>query len=98
MQTTIEFRDMQATYTFPVGVTTLWWYAPNEGHSFDGDFVNATVTFGNSTESVVFKPADAESKSDVPVEIDADAEFDEDDVKYAENVGEQMRLFRFRRH
>ncbi|KAL4065635.1 glycoside hydrolase family 30 protein [Scleroderma yunnanense] len=27
--TTIEFRGMQATYTFPVGVTTLWWYAPN---------------------------------------------------------------------
>ena len=20
---------MQATYTFPVGVTTLWWYAPS---------------------------------------------------------------------
>ncbi|KAJ7260891.1 glycoside hydrolase [Mycena haematopus] len=26
---TIEFRGMQATYTFPVGVTTLWWYAPS---------------------------------------------------------------------
>ncbi|KAL1740620.1 glycoside hydrolase superfamily, partial [Schizophyllum fasciatum] len=26
-QTTIEFRGQQATYTFPVGVTTLWWYA-----------------------------------------------------------------------
>ncbi|KIM59538.1 glycoside hydrolase family 30 protein [Scleroderma citrinum Foug A] len=26
---TIEFRGMQATYTFPVGVTTLWWYAPD---------------------------------------------------------------------
>ncbi|KZP07267.1 glycoside hydrolase family 30 protein [Athelia psychrophila] len=25
--TTIEFRGMQATYTFPVGVTTLWWFA-----------------------------------------------------------------------
>ncbi|KAI0299042.1 glycoside hydrolase superfamily [Multifurca ochricompacta] len=25
---TIEFRGTQATYTFPVGVTTLWWYAP----------------------------------------------------------------------
>lgn len=24
---TIEFRGMQATYTFPVGLTTLWWYA-----------------------------------------------------------------------
>ncbi|THH04832.1 hypothetical protein EW145_g5236 [Phellinidium pouzarii] len=28
IRTTIEFRGMQATYTFPVGVTTLWWYAP----------------------------------------------------------------------
>ncbi|KAI0369366.1 glycoside hydrolase [Pilatotrama ljubarskyi] len=28
IQATIEFRGMQATYTFPVGVTTLWWYAP----------------------------------------------------------------------
>lgn len=28
MTTTIEFRGMQATYTFPVGVTTLWWFAP----------------------------------------------------------------------
>jgi len=34
VQTTIEFRDMQATYIFPVGVTTLWWYAPAD--SFDG--------------------------------------------------------------
>ncbi len=33
VKTTIEFRGKQATYTFPVGVTTLWWYAPNEGVS-----------------------------------------------------------------
>jgi hypothetical protein len=25
VRTTIEFRGVQATYTFPVGVTTLWW-------------------------------------------------------------------------
>jgi hypothetical protein len=25
VQTTIEFRGKQATYTFPVGVTSLWW-------------------------------------------------------------------------
>ncbi|KAF8637166.1 hypothetical protein AX17_003070 [Amanita inopinata Kibby_2008] len=31
VQTTIEFRGRQATYTFPVGVTTLWWYG--EGSS-----------------------------------------------------------------
>ncbi len=92
MQTTIEFRDMQATYTFPVGITTLWWYAPNEGQSLDGDFVNATAAFGNSTESIAFKPADAESKND------ADAEFDEDSLNYGENLDEQTRLLRFRRH
>ncbi|KAG6844261.1 hypothetical protein H0H87_008354 [Tephrocybe sp. NHM501043] len=28
VKTTIAFRGMQATYTFPVGVTTLWWFAP----------------------------------------------------------------------
>ena len=32
---------MQATYTFPVGVTTLWWYAP------------ATSFAGNATEAQV---------------------------------------------
>ncbi|KAF9485722.1 glycoside hydrolase [Pholiota conissans] len=42
--TTIEFRGMQATYTFPVGVTTLWWFAPNTGNARrnNGD------DFGNS--------------------------------------------------
>ncbi|KAJ8453512.1 hypothetical protein ONZ45_g19690 [Pleurotus djamor] len=34
VQTTIEFRGMQATITFPVGVNTLWWYAPKQ--SFNG--------------------------------------------------------------
>lgn len=29
VKATIEFRGMQATYIFPVGVTTLWWYAAN---------------------------------------------------------------------
>ncbi|EIN05745.1 glycoside hydrolase [Punctularia strigosozonata HHB-11173 SS5] len=42
VQTTIEFRDMQATYTFPVGVTTMWWYAPNEGKDFA---TNATAFY-----------------------------------------------------
>jgi len=27
VEATIEFQGKQATYTFPVGVTTLWWYA-----------------------------------------------------------------------
>ncbi|KAF7354010.1 Glycoside hydrolase family 30 protein [Mycena venus] len=29
--TTIEFRGMQAKYTFPIGVTTLWWFASSTG-------------------------------------------------------------------
>ncbi|KAF5342971.1 hypothetical protein D9758_013670 [Tetrapyrgos nigripes] len=37
--TTIEFRGMQAKYTFPgASVTTLWWFAPEEG----SNFANAT--------------------------------------------------------
>ncbi|ESK83394.1 glycoside hydrolase family 30 protein [Moniliophthora roreri MCA 2997] len=27
VKATISFRGVQATYTFPVGITTLWWYA-----------------------------------------------------------------------
>ncbi|GJE98275.1 glycoside hydrolase family 30 protein [Phanerochaete sordida] len=42
VRTTIEFRGMQAAYTFPVGVTTLWWYAPATG-SAQGTFMNATA-------------------------------------------------------
>ncbi|QRW16783.1 glycoside hydrolase family 30 protein [Rhizoctonia solani] len=29
VKATIEFRGVQANYTFPVGVTTLWWFAPS---------------------------------------------------------------------
>jgi hypothetical protein len=43
----IEFRDMQATYTFPVGVTTMWWYAPDEGNDFAA---NATTAFYTDEE------------------------------------------------
>ncbi|KAL4251807.1 glycosyl hydrolase 30 family protein [Abortiporus biennis] len=46
IQTTIEFRGMQATYTFPVGVTTLWWYAPSTssiGARTDSVSVNGTT-------------------------------------------------------
>ncbi|KAJ6491902.1 glucan endo-1,6-beta-glucosidase [Mycena sanguinolenta] len=48
---TIEFRGMQATYTFPVGVTTLWWYAPGTTHS------KKAATF-DATEPSGFCPAD----------------------------------------
>ncbi|KAF5378899.1 hypothetical protein D9615_006856 [Tricholomella constricta] len=46
VRTTIAFRGAQATYTFPVGVTTLWWFAPATGSGFtDGVFrFNATTT------------------------------------------------------
>ncbi|CAK5271404.1 unnamed protein product [Mycena citricolor] len=35
VKTAIEFRGMQATFTFPVGVTTLWWYAPPGGAGYN---------------------------------------------------------------
>ncbi|KDR79564.1 hypothetical protein GALMADRAFT_137365 [Galerina marginata CBS 339.88] len=44
--TTIEFRGMQATYTFPVGVTTLWWFAPATG-------ANVASAAKNTTEEAV---------------------------------------------
>jgi len=44
---TIEFRGMQATYTFPVGVTTLWWYAPASSSAQ----VVSTKGFSNATAS-----------------------------------------------
>ncbi|EPQ55644.1 glycoside hydrolase [Gloeophyllum trabeum ATCC 11539] len=43
---TIEFRGKQATYTFPVGVTTLWWFAESTG-SARGDGQGGV--YGNST-------------------------------------------------
>ena len=49
VKTTIEFRGMQATYTFPVGVTTLWWYAVNEGNAKRDEVVMTPATEFNST-------------------------------------------------
>ena len=62
VQTTIEFRGMQATYTFPVGVTTLTWYAANQGHSRRDDEVRFAESFVNST----FVPAQVERDSEEP--------------------------------
>ncbi|KAJ8693341.1 hypothetical protein PTI98_008345 [Pleurotus ostreatus] len=45
--TTIQFRGMQARYTFPVGVTTLWWYAPATGSFVPG---NSTVSFNTTSQ------------------------------------------------
>ncbi|KAJ6449146.1 glycoside hydrolase family 30 protein [Mycena vitilis] len=47
---TIEFRGVQATYTFPVGVTTLWWYGAPSAQGFVTDF-NATTVSLNATSS-----------------------------------------------
>ncbi|KAJ7732982.1 glycoside hydrolase [Mycena metata] len=47
---TIEFRGMQATYTFPVGVITLWWFAPPNAQGLVTGF-NATTVPVNSTSA-----------------------------------------------
>ncbi|KAJ6592380.1 glycoside hydrolase superfamily [Mycena capillaripes] len=47
---TIEFRGQQATYTFPVGVTTLWWFAAPNGQGLVTGF-NATTVPANVTSS-----------------------------------------------
>ncbi|KAJ7290335.1 glycoside hydrolase family 30 protein [Mycena rebaudengoi] len=44
--TTIEFRGMQATYKFPVGVTTLWWFAPATASINDVRIANSTELTG----------------------------------------------------
>ncbi|KAF8656405.1 hypothetical protein AX16_002550 [Volvariella volvacea WC 439] len=41
---TITFRGKQATYTFPVGVTTLWWFAPATSGFAGNDFAFNTTT------------------------------------------------------
>ena len=62
VSTTIEFRGMQAKYTFPVGVTTLWWYAPKQSNSAEvipeaahvniTEPIAATVPATNSTAAI----------------------------------------------
>ncbi|KAL1725970.1 glycoside hydrolase family 30 protein [Schizophyllum commune] len=48
--TTIEFRGKQAIFTFPVGVTTLWWYAanPSAKDAAGTEGLNATATEGSN--------------------------------------------------
>ncbi|THU93388.1 glucan endo-1,6-beta-glucosidase [Dendrothele bispora CBS 962.96] len=50
--TTIEFRGMQATYTFPVGVTTLWWFAP--ANSFNGTTTSTSSSSATESEEETF--------------------------------------------
>ncbi|KAK7681614.1 hypothetical protein QCA50_015347 [Cerrena zonata] len=49
VKATIEFRGMQAAYTFPVGVTTLWWYAPKTSSLQANKFVNG-INVTSSTD------------------------------------------------
>lgn len=53
--TTIEFRGMQVTYTFPVGVTTLWWFAPATSNAI---IVSAAK---NTTEEPVINTPSSDS-------------------------------------
>ncbi|KAK0473000.1 glycoside hydrolase family 30 protein [Armillaria novae-zelandiae] len=47
----IEFRGVQATYTFQVGVTTLWWFAAPlaSRHSVRSQWTSTNTTLANST-------------------------------------------------
>ncbi|KAL1663291.1 glycoside hydrolase family 30 protein [Schizophyllum commune] len=56
VQTTIEFRGQQATYTFPVGVTTLWWYAPaNSAKETDEEIRVGDTTTRSREDSFVYE-------------------------------------------
>lgn len=91
VQTTIEFRDQQALYTFPVGVTTLWWYAPNQGNSLGED---ATFTFGNYSSDVSFEQRIKGTGSANAEDVESEPW---DEPIYGDAADEQTRLFRFRR-
>ncbi|KAJ8461900.1 hypothetical protein ONZ51_g11249 [Trametes cubensis] len=66
IQTTIEFRDMQATYTFPVGVTTLWWYAPSTSLNASEEQGQAE---GKQQPFTAWVHADVNSERQQPVEV-----------------------------
>ncbi|KAI9058259.1 glycoside hydrolase family 30 protein [Trametes sanguinea] len=89
VKTTIEFRGKQATYTFPVGITTLWWYAPNQGHSKRADFGDSTVEFMNVTDAGFELPDEASFGA----AAEADSAFDE--TLYSKSNGEKIRRTRF---
>ncbi|KAI0661979.1 glycoside hydrolase [Cubamyces menziesii] len=90
VKTTIEFRGKQATYTFPVGITTLWWYAPNQGHSKRAEFGDSVVEFANVTAAGVAFSDDV-SFEDVVGEEESDLE----DAIYTKSNGEKIRRIRF---
>ncbi|KAH9847953.1 glycoside hydrolase [Lenzites betulinus] len=90
VKTTIEFRGQQATYTFPVGITTLWWYAPNQGHSKREHVDDATLLFVNSTEAT-FSP----SKEKTSAEASGEGEVALDDTLFSKSNGEKIQHTRF---
>lgn len=80
--------DHQATYTFPVGITTLWWYAPNQGHLKREDLDDEAVLFGNSTE--VDAVLSAYTSTDGATE-----DFTFEGTLYSKSNGEKVRRTRF---
>ncbi|KAF9502119.1 glucan endo-1,6-beta-glucosidase [Pleurotus eryngii] len=50
VKTTIEFRGTQATITFPVGVSTLWWYAPKQSFNGTAGFDGSIFAGGDGTQ------------------------------------------------
>ncbi|KAJ7215366.1 glycoside hydrolase superfamily [Mycena pura] len=60
---TIEFRGMQATYTFPVGVTTLWWFAAPNAQGLVTEFNATTVPINNTAFSSVALSSSAKASS-----------------------------------
>jgi len=60
---TIEFRGMQATYTFPVGVTTLWWFGPPNAQGLVTEFNATTVPINPTAFSTVALSSSAKASS-----------------------------------
>ncbi|KAI0365705.1 glycoside hydrolase [Pilatotrama ljubarskyi] len=90
VKTTIEFRGKQATYTFPVGITTLWWYAPNQGHSKRVDLDGESLVFANSTEADITFP------EELSAEADSFESSPDEGVIYSKSNGEKIRATKFR--
>ena len=57
---------MQATYTFPVGVTTLWWYAPSMSLNASEEQGKAE---GKQQPFTAWVHADVNSERQQPVEV-----------------------------
>ncbi len=71
-----------------MGITTLWWYAPNQGHYKREDLDDEAIVFGNSTEADV--TLSAETSADGASE---DLIFE--GTLYSKSNGEKVRRTRF---